>query len=403
MNERRRSVSRAALAVALLFAALACTLGSTNDVAPQEWWAKRGPVVPHDSFPADCTLCHTGEDWHTVKADFHFDHMAETGSPLDGAHARAECLRCHNDRGPVQMFSSRGCAGCHEDVHRGQLGSDCSSCHGQNDWRPCEQIARHARTGFPLVGSHAATACWRCHPGSEVGNFTRVDTECSSCHADDLASATSPDHLAQGWTRDCDQCHIPTTWTGGGFNHGTWPLTGEHRRILCTDCHSGGQYAGTPRACFDCHQGDYNGATNPDHQGLNISTQCQICHGTSTWQGARFNHVGITNGCVQCHQSDYDNTTNPNHVTAGFPTSCEDCHNTNDWHNASFDHQFPLNSGPHKVFDCTDCHLTPNFTDFSCTHCHEHRQSEMDDEHDDVSGYVWSSPACYNCHPDGRE
>jgi hypothetical protein len=27
----------------------------------------------------------------------------------------------------------------------------------------------------------------------------------------------------------------------------------------------------------------------------------------------------------------------------------------------------------------------------------------MDDEHDDVNGYVYSSPACYSCHPDGRD
>ena len=26
---------------------------------------------------------------------------------------------------------------------------------------------------------------------------------------------------------------------------------------------------------------------------------------------------------------------------------------------------------------------------------------EMDDEHDDVPGYVWSSPECLSCHPNG--
>jgi DNA-binding transcriptional LysR family regulator len=44
-----------------------------------------------------------------------------------------------------------------------------------------------------------------------------------------------------------------------------------------------------------------------------------------------------------------------------------------------------------------------NFMSFSCTHCHEHSMREMDDEHDDVPGYVWQTQACYMCHPDGKE
>jgi hypothetical protein len=27
----------------------------------------------------------------------------------------------------------------------------------------------------------------------------------------------------------------------------------------------------------------------------------------------------------------------------------------------------------------------------------------MDDEHEGVSGYVWQSIACYQCHPNGQE
>jgi hypothetical protein len=238
----------------------------------------------------------------------------------------------------------------------------------------------------------------------QVGNFDRADIECISCHADDLALATDPDHLAQGWVNACDRCHIPTTWRGAGFNHATWPLTGAHKGALCTDCHANGIYRGTPNMCVDCHLGEYQGTTNPNHAALNISTQCQDCHSTSTWLGASFNHAGITRNCVTCHLTEYTNTSNPNHAAAGFPTSCESCHNTNTWFGANFNHSFPLNSGAHKGFDCGDCHLNPsNFMAFSCTHCHEHRQSEMDDEHEEVPGYVWSSPACLACHPNGKE
>ena len=44
-----------------------------------------------------------------------------------------------------------------------------------------------------------------------------------------------------------------------------------------------------------------------------------------------------------------------------------------------------------------------SFEVFTCLTCHEHRRSEMDDEHDEVRGYVYESTACYSCHPDGED
>lgn len=276
-----------ALVAALLFGLLACVSSRRDGASPVHgWWKERGPVVPHATFPGDCGLCHLAEaDWATLRADFRFDHAAETGFALEGAHAEAQCLRCHNDRGPVQLFAVRGCVGCHEDPHRGQLGGDCLACHDQRTWRPEGQIALHERTRFPLIGAHATAACWSCHPGAQVGNFSRAQTD-----------------------------------------------------------------------------------------------------------------------CIACHLSDYQGTTNPDHAAVGFPTSCQSCHTPHTWRRARFDHRFPITSGRHSGFACQDCHLVPrNFSSFSCTHCHEHRQSKMDDEHDDVNGYVWQSLSCYQCHPDGRD
>ncbi|MEK7413995.1 MAG: hypothetical protein AAB263_11830, partial [Planctomycetota bacterium] len=81
-----------------LLIAVAC---ATFSGGPHGWWAEHGPVVPHDTFPADCSLCHEGTGWNSIRADFEYDHLARTGIPLEGAHEQAECLRCHNDRGPV--------------------------------------------------------------------------------------------------------------------------------------------------------------------------------------------------------------------------------------------------------------------------------------------------------------
>lgn len=448
----RRSALTRPLAViaAPLLIAVAC---ATWKGLPHGWWDARGPVVPHDTFPADCRLCHEGEGWNSIRADFQYDHEQETGVALAGAHAQAECLRCHNDRGPVALFAARGCAGCHEDVHLGQLGRACEDCHDQESWRPQGQIARHALTRFPLVGAHAATQCLRCHPGAEAGLFTPTDPDCAACHTDDALAASNPNHAALGWVANCERCHTPTGWTGSGFHHSFFPLTGAHAAADCEDCHTSGIFAGLPSDCYACHAAEYAAAQDPDHVAAGISTDCAQCHGTSTWQGARFshagissdcvschlpdwvgaknpdhaalgipqtcedchntnswqgagfNHSGITNGCAVCHMPEYNATTDPNHAAAGFPTSCELCHDTNDWGNANFSHPwFPINSGPHARFDCSDCHLNPNnFGAFSCTHCHEHRRSKMADTHNDVNGYVWQSSACLACHPDGRE
>lgn len=392
----------------LVLGLLACVTGrrrEVNDTPPQGWWAERGPVVPHDDFPADCRLCHEGDDWNTIRADFQFDHLAQTGVALLGSHATAECLRCHNDRGPVEVFARRGCAGCHEDVHRAQLGQDCSLCHDERSWEPTEEIVRHSRTRFPLVGAHAAAACWRCHTGAEVGNFSPVDTHCVTCHRDDLARATDPDHVAAGFTDDCERCHLPISWTSSGFTHPGFALTGAHRTADCSECHVGGVFTGTPSDCFACHADEYSSVTDPNHVTGNFPTSCELCHGTSTWSGATFRHQGITSGCVECHLADYQATTDPDHLAAGFPTTCETCHrSTTSWSNATFQHSFPISSGPHGNLACSDCHVVPqNYTLFSCIDCHEHAQAQTDADHDEVNGYVYESNACLACHPDGRE
>ncbi|MEK7413317.1 MAG: hypothetical protein AAB263_08365, partial [Planctomycetota bacterium] len=101
---------------------------------------------------------------------------------------------------------------------------------------------------------------------------------------------------------------------------------------------------------------------------------------------------------------DYQTAQDPNHAAMGFPYACEDCHNTNTWSGANFNHTwFPINTGPHANRNCSDCHPSrANFGNFSCIDCHAHRKSEMNSKHQEVSGYVWQSTACYSCHPNGR-
>jgi len=413
--ENRNALVLVLTTVLGLLACVSRMASPTIRITPQQGWCDdRGPVVPHDKFPTDCSLCHVGDGWHDIIADFEFDHEAETGVPLEGAHAEAECLRCHNDRGPVERFALRGCSGCHEDVHRGQLGKDCSSCHDESSWQPKEEIALHDRTRFPLVGSHAAAACWRCHPGAAVGTFAPVDTSCESCHADDLVRATIPDHQALGYTDSCERCHNPTTWRGASFSHEFFPLTGAHSAASCQQCHTGGVFEGTPQDCYSCHLGDYNGA--PDHVSGGFPTSCQECHGTTTWDGANFDHsfypltgahdaascqscheggifAGTPQDCYSCHLSDYNGA--PDHQAGNFSHACEDCHTTVTWEGAGIDHSFFPLTGAHATTTCESCHVggvfqgTPN----DCYSCH---LSDFNGAPNHLSGGF--SHACEDCH-----
>jgi len=256
---------------------------------PRQGWDEErwGPLVPHTKCPGDCGLCHVPERWDVLREDFRFDHEKETGHKLEGAHAGAACLRCHNDRGPVKQFLERGCGGCHVDPHEGALGTDCAHCHRQDSWAPVGLVAVHARTRFPLSGAHLGTACDACHPQARIGDFKGAPIACHLCHQQDLARAVSPDHAANGWVRGCERCHSPSTWSGANFIHGFFPLTGAHATADCAECHQGGRYRGTPRDCFSCHQTEYQQARNPDHVGGNFPTQCEVCHNTSSWTPAR--------------------------------------------------------------------------------------------------------------------
>lgn len=485
-RKTKRILKFAVWAVLLIF----CSIGGCRLMIPRQEWSKKwGPLVPHTSFPGDCSLCHVPERWDKMRDDFAFDHEKETGYPLVGAHAQAACLRCHNDRGPVEAYVARGCAGCHQDPHAASLGMDCQRCHSQFDWQPIGLVGEHARTRFPLVGSHAVADCESCHQGAAAGRFQGAPLQCEACHSDDLAQALDPDHVANGWVTDCQRCHTPVVWQGGivphdffplagghaldcsrchvvpgifsglsrdcyschqsdyqtapnhvagnysqdcsrchgistwenaRFDHSFFPLTGAHTSLDCSQCHGGGVFAGTPTDCYSCHTDDYQSA--PNHVAGNYSMSCEQCHTTAAWLPAAFDHsffsltgghsglscsechvggvyTGLNTDCYSCHQSDYQGA--PDHATLGFSQDCTGCHSIAAWRPSSFNHDFPL-QGNHNA-SCITCHDSGSTAVFTCFNCHEHRKSEADSEHSGVSGYTYSSPACYNCHPNGRD
>lgn len=338
---------------------------------------------PHGAeMKINCASCHSPEGWE-ITAEFWQDQAPEkpvrpgvsgvvraadslrfqhsqTKFELLGQHQLVDCRSCHETL--VFTEASTECISCHVDIHHQTVGVDCARCHNSEHWLIDNITEIHQENGFPLTGVHLPVSCEECHISASSLQFNRLGNDCINCHLTDYNATTNPNHQQSGFPTDCLECHDLFTpdWTTDNINHDFFPLTKGHDISDCAQCHTGGNFAGTP--------------TN----------------------------------CVACHQQDFDGTMNPNHVSAGFSNDCIQCHTTDvDWMPAEFpDHDaqfFPIYSGTHEGHwtSCTDCHLNPsNYAEYSCIVCHTNPQTNND--HDGINGYTYENTACLACHPTGE-
>lgn len=333
----------------------------------------------------DCARCH-GNQTFDIEA---FDHD-RTRFALGGRHADVACDRCHVRAadGPVEVTRYRplptDCAGCHADFHDGAFddllppsaasvvpepasppappahaaaATDCARCHAPSGWRPA--AFDHARVGWALEGRHAEARCASCH-GADL--HAPRDRACGSCHAD-------PHRGELGL--DCAGCHEQTAWTSRfdatAHRSTAFPLSGAHAVVPCEECHTDAFGRGFTRAAA---------------------------------------------GCERCHGDDYEATRvqGLDHVEAGFDRNCQRCHTTTRFTGARFaahDACFAITGGPHAGITCQNCHDSLQGARVTgqcdtgtarCTSCHEHDRNDTDDEHRNVPGYAYEDRKCYECH-----
>jgi hypothetical protein len=385
----------------------------------------RTTTPPHAAtgFPTTCESCHSTTTW----AGAVFDHAA-TRFPLTGAHKPVSCASCHGDG--VYRGKSLDCVACHKadydraarPTHTSVFPTTCATCHTTVAWAGA--TFDHATTQFPLTGAHLAVMCTSCH-GDGVYRGKPID--CVACHQTKYNQTTNPPHAAAGFaSASCATCHTTTSWLGAVFDHGTtrFPLTGAHRAVTCTSCHGDGVYRGKSLDCVACHRAKYDATTNPPHVAAGFPTTCEVCHTTTAWPGAVFNHSatrfpltgahltlncnachgdGVYRGkamdCVACHQAKYNQTTNPPHVAAGFPSTCATCHSTASWLGAVFDHNltlFPL-TGAHRAVMCTSCHGDGVYKGKSleCVACHRTKYDATTNPPHAAAGFPTT---CATCH-----
>ncbi|HUM06778.1 MAG TPA: cytochrome c3 family protein [Terriglobales bacterium] len=386
---------------------------------------------------AACESCHTVRGWNVSLQQIK-EHMNRF--PLTGAHAALGCEDCHKS-GAVGQFKglSTACYSCHQKDYAaaanpnhaaGRFATTCEGCHTVDTWLNAK--FDHSLTGFPLTGGHAVPPrqCEDCHVNN---NYSLQQTACVGCHLKDFQNTTNPNHAQQGFSQSCEACHTTVAWSPANFDHSKsgFPLTGAHMvpPRQCSDCHVGNNYTLTQTACVSCHLNDYQSTNNPNHTQQGIPQTCDVCHSTTAWQPANYDHsktgfpltgahtvpprqctdchVGnnytITQtACVSCHLNDFQGAKNPDHVGAGFPQTCETCHTTTAWQPASFDHSksgFPL-TGSHTVppRQCADCHINNNYTitQTACVSCHQQDYNNAKSPVDHIAAKF--ATTCETCH-----
>ncbi len=311
-------------------------------------------------------------------------------------------------------------------THEGPAFARCERCHTTTGWGVIRDDVPfdHSRTGFPLLGRHAAVRCSACHHGAR--SFSGTPGACAACHQD-------PHRGALG--ASCTRCHDERGWEPRArlqaHRDTRFPLAGAHAVADCTACHGRARqetFRDTPTACVACHDRDRRRpGVEPDHIAAGYRAQCDACHTQYAWAPAQIHHDlffplrgahtvaacadchqggrfgGTPSLCYACHGATYDAVADPPHRAQSFDHRCDKCHDDASWlptKPAWHDGYFPIASGNHRGLRCEQCHYQGYAPQtFDCTRCHG--KADTDPNHIGILDYEWENLRCYGCHPRG--
>jgi hypothetical protein len=317
-------------------------------------------------------------------------------APDTGATAPAAPTASHS--------GEAACFHCHEDVHRGTVGTTCQDCHTSESWSPSTYtLARHATTKFPLTGKHEGAECATCHPNAKL---VGQPLECAGCHLDRHRGKLGS---------DCTECHSTAGFSPvADFDHAGrtgFALTTPHGEgVTCDDCHEGArgrllQVEPNP-GCATCHAPSHGefGACESCHGGQTTFTTASFDHRSTSFRLER-RHSAL--GCASCHPAGQDAAATGSDCTdchadihsGQLGQVCDDCHKPDRWRLVRFDHDaawIPLR-GSHFVTACTSCHTNQRWLGLprECFGCHsaDARQGPQT-----VPAHVTGVGECEDCH-----
>lgn len=376
-----------------------------------------------------CGVCHASE--HTAFDDPRLtitrEQHARAGFPLDAPHQDLECADCHSPE--LGEFAARhpgrgpdDCRACHGDPHEGQFdrgpfaAGGCIQCHDRRHFDPhAFTLEHHQRTGMPLTGRHASTACEQCHLVRDDGSprrFAGTGSACGDCHQDAHDGFFTARHGTA--VEDCSRCHGTEAFrelAQGGFDHQRdtgFRITGAHAQTDCESCHPRAHepdrfgrrfgrveaHFGAYQGCVTCHEDPHLGGFDQRDLPAEVEGRrdCARCHSETSFRTlphgfdhARWTRFALSGAhaaasCTACHErllvpDERGRTWQPARGTAcadchadphagqfqaGGKTDCRRCHSATDsFKRLSFDHdrdsRFALGEA-HRSLDCAACH-----------------------------------------------
>ena len=260
------------------------------------------------------------------------DAPAADGAAADvpaGAAGRADAEGSPGASTPG-VARAGACGLCHPEHHGAELALAGPAAFAHAGVADVESYD-HAGLGFALGGRHAELGCESCHPNARKEllakgekRFGGLEQACASCHRDPH----------EGRLPDCRACHgeeQPFERVALFSHTARFPLTGEHAKAGCVDCHARGSphaieasaaAAATRdvRACADCHE-------SPHDRGFLARAAAELA-------------ASERDSCERCHARDDAGFGAPDaelpralHAASGFAlvaphaeVSCERCH-----------------------------------------------------------------------------
>lgn len=264
----------------------------------------------HGTMEGECRRCHTdhrGPSFDIVGLDRKGFNHDQAIYHLRGKHADVQCARCHektNEQGVTATayigIDASACTSCHQDSHKGSLGTACASCHGEHGWKGKDLLFDHERQStYKLVALHREVACAKCH---KENHYKPIAAACLTCHKD-------PHEATLGTT--CNACHTEKGWKGGAltFDHATqsrFKIDALHRSVSCAQCHEKGRYKPLETSCVACHRpydamlkGTMAAEAVP---GPHATVSCEKCHEPGV--GTK-NLAAYRSDCIRCHNDRY--------------------------------------------------------------------------------------------------
>lgn len=378
-----------------------------------------GKSDTHTLTNAECSDCHSTGGWFELGADGSFDHTGITGNcqnchngqaaigkdaKTDPPHINTEsdCVACHNTDGFTPAYGDHtdpdfiapGCKSCHNGTDSVGVSDghpvindalDCNACHSivtfslngdynhssvdasiqrcdscHSDTTSIGALSTSASANHPDIGT---TDCGWCHNTGNFADYTdhtgRTDN-CVECHGN---PATDPLQQASTYNanfhfapiQDCSACHTPGTFTTGFLDH--------DNDIEVTSALS----------CESCHNDSLAMGKGVSH--LDTAQDCGVCHTTTEFVPASWDHTGIIDNCASCHDGQISTGVHAGHIPQKGQ-DCSICHDINDFTSfAGITYQ-------HQGIDtnnCAECHdtdlATPKSTNHipslsECSECH---------------------------------